>query len=157
MLTDDAFAHLLSPEERALVARVVPWTRRVEERRTRKDGREIDLVPWVLEHREELVMKPAHEYGGRAVLLGWETDAPGWHAAVDAALDGAWVVQQRVEIPEEPFPVFEDGRLDFVPLKVNTNPFYVLGEPAGAVTRTSRDDVVSVSAGGGSVPTFIVD
>jgi len=157
LLTDDAFAHLLSPEEQALVARVLPWTRRVEERRTRKDGREIDLVPWVLEHREDLVLKPAHEYGGRSVLLGWETDAAGWHAAVDAALDGAWVVQQRVAIPEEPFPVLEDGRVDLVQLKVNTNPFYVLGEPAGAVTRASRRGVINVSSGGGSVPTFVVD
>ena len=157
LLTDDAFSHLLSPEEQALVARVLPWTRRVEERRTRKDGREIDLVPWVLEHRDELVLKPAHEYGGRSVFLGWETEAPDWHAAVDAALEGAWVVQQRVAIPEEPFPVLEGGRLDFVPLKVNTNPFYVRGEPAGAVTRTSRLGVINVSSGGGSVPTFIVD
>jgi hypothetical protein len=41
-------------------------------------------------------------------------------------------------------------------LKVNANPFYVAGEPVGAVTRASRSPVINVSAGGGSVPTFVI-
>ena len=66
-------------------------------------------------------------------------------------------MQERVDIPEEEFPVFDpDGSLRFEMLKVNTNPFYVGGAPVGAVTRISRDDVINVSAGGGSVPTFVV-
>jgi hypothetical protein len=43
-----------------------------------------------------------------------------------------------------------------VPLKVNVNPFYVAGEPVGAVTRASRNSVINVSAGGGSAPTFVI-
>jgi hypothetical protein len=66
------------------------------------------------------------------------------------------VVQERVPIPEEPFPIFEGGALDFVSLKVNVNPFYVAGQTVGAVTRASRSSVINVSAGGGSVPTFVV-
>jgi hypothetical protein len=156
ILTDEAFAHLLSEDERALVAAVLPWTRRVAERRTLKDGQEIDLVPFMVENRERLVLKPTHEYGGRSVFLGSET-APGeWEAAVSAALEAPWVVQERVEIPEEPFPVLEGGALEFVSLKVNANPFYVAGESVGAVTRASRSSVINVSAGGGSVPTFVV-
>lgn len=156
ILTDEAFAHLLREDERELLARALPWTRRVAERRTRKDGAEIDLVPWVIANRESLVLKPAHDYGGRSVYLGRETPAAEWEAAVTAALAAAWVVQERVEIPEEPFPVFEGGVLGFAQLKVNANPFYVLGEAAGAVTRASRSAVINVSAGGGSVPTFVV-
>ena len=68
-----------------------------------------------------------------------------------------WIVQERVVIPEEEFPVFDaQGELSFEQLKVNTNPFYVGGAPVGAVTRISRDAVINVSAGGGSVPTFVV-
>jgi hypothetical protein len=67
------------------------------------------------------------------------------------------VVQERVTIPEEPFPVFSGGRLAFELLKVNTNPFYVTGAEVGAVTRVSRSSVINVSAGGGSVPIFVVD
>ena len=59
-------------------------------------------------------------------------------------------------IPEEPFPTFEEGSLRFEMLNVNANPFYVLGSEAGAVTRASRGAVINVSAGGGSVPMFVV-
>jgi hypothetical protein len=156
ILTDEAFAHLLSEDERALVAAALPWTRRVAERRTLKGGREIDLVPFVIENRGSLVLKPTHEYGGRSVFLGSETAPAEWEAAVRAALEAPWVVQERVLIPEEPYPVFEGGALDFVSLKVNANPFFVAGQPVGAVTRASRSSVINVSAGGGSVPTFVV-
>jgi len=156
LLTDEAFSSLMSAEEGAFVSRLVPWTRKVEERRTVKDGREVDLVPFVLEARESLVLKPAHAYGGRSVYVGNETPAGEWEAAVRAALGAAWVVQERVTIPEELFPLVEDGELRFVPLKVNTNPFYVAGEESGAVTRASRSSVINVSAGGGSLPTFVL-
>src|SRR5262249_3994307 len=114
ILTDEAFASLATAEERAFLARLVPWTRKVEERHTERDGRRIDLVPHVLAEREDLVLKPAHTYGGRSVYVGAET-APGeWEAAIRRALGGAWVVQERVDIPEEPFPVFEGDELRFV-------------------------------------------
>jgi hypothetical protein len=157
VLTDEVFASLVSAEERELLTRVLPWTRRVAERHTVKDGRSIDLVPFVVENRERLVLKPAHEYGGRSVRLGSETGPQEWEAAVRAALDAPWVVQERVTIPEEPFPVLDGRGLAFVPLKVNTNPFYVAGADVGAVTRASRSSVINVSAGGGSLPTFVVD
>jgi uncharacterized circularly permuted ATP-grasp superfamily protein len=157
ILTDEAHAPLLRPEERELLAAVLPWTRRVEERHTRKDGRDVDLVPWAIENRPTLVLKPAHDYGGRSVLIGSETGAADWAAAVLRALDAPFVLQERVTIPEEPFPVLTGDALEFAPLKVNVNPFYVRGEPVGAVTRASRSSVINVSAGGGSVPTFVVD
>ncbi len=156
MLTDEAHAHLLTPEERELAARVLPWTRRVEERRTRKGGVEIDLVPYVLAGRESLVLKPAREYGGREVVVGSEASWPEWDAAVRAAVGGGWVVQERVTPPEELFPVFDGGDLELVPLKVNLGPFCTAGETAGAVARASRRPVVNVRVGGASVPVFIV-
>lgn len=156
VLTDETFGSLMSDDERRLVARALPWTRKVEERRTIKDGHAVDLVPFVLANRERLVLKPAHAYGGRSVFVGDETPATEWEGAVRAALGSPWVVQERVVIPEEPFPAFEGGALRFVPLKVNANPFYAAGQDVGAVTRASRSSVINVSAGGGSVPTFVI-
>ncbi len=156
LLTDEDFAALLTPEEHAFVGRVVPWTRKVEERRTVKAGRRIDLVPWVLGHRAELVLKPAHDYGGRSVFVGEETPAAEWETAVGEALARPWVVQERVPIPREPFPVVDADGLRFEELHLNANPFYVAGGEAGGVTRVSRKAVINVSAGGGSVPTFVL-
>jgi hypothetical protein len=156
LLSDEAFSTLLSEDERAFVTRVVPWTRKVAERHTTRAGRTVDLVPHVLAEREGLVLKPAHGYGGQSVLVGAETAPSTWAEAVQAALGEPWVVQERVAIPEEDFPVLAEGCLRFEPRKVNVNPFYVRGAETGAVTRASRNSVINVSAGGGSVPTFVV-
>jgi len=155
ILSDEAFAQLLSPEERELLGRVLPWTRRLEERRTRKAGVEIDLLPYALANRESLVLKPAHEYGGREVIVGSEASWPEWDAALRGALGGPWVVQERITPPAEPFPLCDGGELRIVPLHVNQGPFCIAGEPAGAVARASEKPVVSVSVGGASVPTFV--
>jgi uncharacterized circularly permuted ATP-grasp superfamily protein len=156
ILTDETWDELFTPAERALLQRAVPWTRKMEERHTRRGAQRIDLVPWVASHRAELVLKPAHGYGGDSVVVGTETDDEAWQEAVRRSLDGPWVVQERVDIPEEPFPVVVDGELRLEPLKVNVNPFYVGGAEVGAVTRCSRSSVINVSAGGGSLPTFVV-
>ena len=156
LVTDEAQA-LLSEDERRFVAGIVPWTRKLEERRSEAGGRMIDLLPYVLENRARLVLKPAHGYGGRAVFVGDETAPSAWESAVLEGLGAAWIVQERVVIPEERFPVFAGGRLGLDSLKVNANPFYVAGAEVGAVTRASRSSVINVSAGGGSVPTFVVD
>jgi hypothetical protein len=157
ILTDDEHAGLLRPEERELVRRVVPWTRRVAEGRTTKDAATIELVPWILARRESLVLKPAHGYGGASVVMGDEASEGEWQSRVEAALAAPWVVQERARIPEEPFPVVAGGTLAFEALKVNANPFYVAGAEVGAVARVSRSSVINVSAGGGSVPTFVLE
>jgi uncharacterized circularly permuted ATP-grasp superfamily protein len=157
ILTDERFASLLSEGERSFVAAFVPWTRKVEDRRTEFRGQVIELLPWLEAHRERLVLKPTHGYGGDSVIVGSSTDERRWLGAIETAVKGGWIAQERVEIPEEEFPVFDhSGELRFEWLKVNTNPFYVGGAEVGAVTRISRDAVINVSAGGGSVPTFVV-
>lgn len=159
ILTDETFAGLLTEEELGLVRRCLPWTRRVDERHTLDPGGErVDLVPWAVSNRAGLVLKPAHDYGGRSVLVGDETEADAWETAVIEALDAPWVLQERVAIPEEPFPRLSDGgELEFEPLKLNANPFYARAGDAGAIARVSRESVINVSAGGGSVPSFILD
>ena len=159
LLTDERFGHLLSPEEGAFIQAHIPWTRKIEDRRTERDGETIDLVPWLADHRDEMVLKPSHGYGGDRVTIGSQVTPSEWSHAIHESLQkGQWIAQERVSIPEEEFPVFDgDGSLRFESLKVNTNPFYIGGSSAGAVTRVSRDSVINVSAGGGSIPTLVVD
>jgi uncharacterized circularly permuted ATP-grasp superfamily protein len=147
LLGSEDFAGLLTADERAFVAAVVPWTRRVT----------ADRVPYLIGHRTSLVLKPAHGFGGESVTIGAEAAPADWERAVQAALEAPWVAQERIPPAEEPFPVFDGGRLSFELLKVNTNPFYAAGRDAGAVARASRSAVVNVSAGGGSVPMFVVE
>src|SRR5262249_20042330 len=73
VLTGDRHADLFSSDERALIGRHIPWTALVEERRVPRNGRDVDLIPYLRANREHFVIKPNDEYGGTGVTLGWET------------------------------------------------------------------------------------
>jgi uncharacterized circularly permuted ATP-grasp superfamily protein len=157
LYSDPDLADRFSPEERAVAAATIPWTRRVAEGRTRVGDRVVDLVTYLREQRRELVIKPNTDYGGRNVFLGFELDAPEWDGVIERALSGDWVVQHRVAIPEEPFPVVTKDGLTFEPRKVNINPFALGGCYGGCVSRLSTHNIINVRVGGGAVPLFVVD
>jgi hypothetical protein len=159
VLSDERNAHLFSADERRAIADHVPWTRRVEERRTLHGDREVDLIPFILEQRERLVLKANDEYGGKGIVLGWLTGAAEWEAALQTALAEPFVVQERVPIPSEVYPSLIDGRLAYHGRILDTAPFIFYGEYVdGCLTRLSTEALVNVTAGGGStVPTFVVE
>jgi uncharacterized circularly permuted ATP-grasp superfamily protein len=159
VLSDERNAALFSPEERAAIAAHVPWTRVMEERRTEHAGAAVDLVPFVVAERERLVLKPNDDYGGAGIVLGWTVDATTWGQAVADALASPYIVQERVDIPSEPYPSVVDGRTVFAERMMDTAPFVCHGDYAeGCLTRLSTAALLTVTAGGGStVPTFVVE
>jgi uncharacterized circularly permuted ATP-grasp superfamily protein len=159
VLSDERNERLFDPAERAVIREHVPWTRMVEERKTRKDGAEIDLVPFVAANRTELVMTPNDDYGGAGVVLGWEVDRQTWERTLARALERPYIVQQRIGLPAETFPSWVDGGLVFADRIVDTAPFCFDGTLVdGCLTRVSTATLVNVTAGGGStVPTFVAE
>ena len=159
VLSDERNAHLFDAQERQAIDAHIPWTRRVEERRTVFRGLPVDLVPLILEHREQFVLKANDEYGGRGITLGWETDAETWERTVVAAVAEPTVVQERVLLPSEPFPSMIDGRLQIFDRMLDIDPFIVYGATVeGCVTRLSTASLLNVTAGGGSTnTTFVVE
>lgn len=159
VLSDERNAHLFTGQELEAVEANVPWTRNLEERRTFHDGVEVDLVPHVRENRERMVLKPNDEYGGKGIVLGWETDDAGWDEAVRVALETPHIVQERVELPKALYPSLVDGRVQLAERMLDTAPFIFHGEYMdGCLTRLSTAALLNVTAGGGStVPTFVVE
>ena len=159
VLSDERNAAMFTPEQLAAIAAHIPWTRVVEDRKTSIDGSEMDLIPFVLANRDRLVLKPNDDYGGHGIVLGWTVDQPAWEAAVKVALAEPHVVQQRVGLPQEAFPSYEDGSLHVIDRLLDTNPFVAFGSfMHGCLTRISTDPLVNVTSGGGStVPTFLVE
>jgi len=156
VLTDDDLQGLFSEEERAAIARHVPWTRRVSEERTRRHGEDVDLPAYIREHRESLVMKPNDEYGGKGVFLGAEMPEADWEAALAEALRSSYVVQDRVELRREAFPELGPEGLRTRELVVDLDPFIFQGEVEGFLTRLSGTSLANVTSGGGQVPAFLV-
>jgi hypothetical protein len=160
VLSDERHADRFTADQRAAIARHVPWTRVVEERHTVVDGTRVDLLPWALAHRDHLVLKPNDDYGGAGIVLGWTVDDSRWQTALRAALDAPAVIQRRIALPSEPFPSLgPDGRMVLADRIVDTAPFGWDGHGMdGVLTRISTDSLVNVTAGGGStVPTFVVE
>jgi PAS domain-containing protein len=159
VLGDERNARLFPADEQQAIRAHIPWTRIVEERHTVYDDRRIDLVPFILEHREQLVLKPNDDYGGKGIVLGWTVDAAHWEQAVRTALATPHVVQQRIELPHEPFPALIDGHLEVRERMLDTAPFVCQGDCVdGCLTRIATDPLLNVTAGGGStVPAFVVE
>jgi uncharacterized circularly permuted ATP-grasp superfamily protein len=159
VLSDERNASLFTSEELQAIDDHIPWTRTVEERHTVHGGKTIDLVPFAHEHRDQLVLKPSDEYGGKGIVLGWEVDDATWNAALASALSEPYIVQERVTLPSEPFPSVVDGTLAFADRMLDTAPFISYGRYVdGCMTRLSTAALLNVTAGGGSsVPTFLVD
>jgi hypothetical protein len=159
VLSDERNTHLFGAEERKAIDAYVPWTRRVEERKTRRGAETVDLIPHIVAQRERLVLKPDDEYGGKGVVLGWTVDASEWERAVRDAMGTPTVVQERAEIPTEPYPSVIDGRLHVIDRMLDTNPYCYYGAYMdGCMTRLSTAALLNVTAGGGStLPTYLIE
>ncbi len=163
VLTDEKHAGRFTADEQAVIRAHVPWTRTVGERRTRtSSGEDVDLVEFTRRHRERLVLKPADDFGGHGVTLGWEADAATWEAALETALGrapaGSWIVQERIPVRYEPFPIVESHphRVTTRDMLVDCAPYMFRGRVAGFLTRLSASGLANVTSGGGQVPAFRV-
>jgi hypothetical protein len=158
-ISDERSAALFTAEERAAIEDHIPWTRRVQERKTSFHGYTIDLLPFVADNQDHFVLKPNDDYGGKGVIIGWETPTSEWHRALKLALDTPHVVQERVEAEHQLFPSVFEGALHIGMRLVDADPFVFLGQSVGGcLTRLSTSALLNVTAGGGSViPTFVIE
>ena len=159
VLSDERNADLFNMDELAAIDAHIPWTYRVEDRRARYRGQGIDLLPYIFEHRENFVLKPNDEYGGKGILLGWEVSAEEWGHGIQVALQEPYIVQERVAIPSESYPSMIDGHVTFIDRMLDTNPLIFYGSYMdGCLSRLSTEALLNVTAGSGSaVATFVVE
>jgi uncharacterized circularly permuted ATP-grasp superfamily protein len=159
VLSDERNVDLYTAAQREAIAAHIPWTRVVEERRTTHDGIPVDLPSYIAEHKDQLVLKPNDEYGGKGIVLGWEVNDTEWSSALRTALAEPYIVQERIALPSEPYPSMIDGRLFIADRMLDTAPYVVYGQYVdGCLTRLSTAALLNVTAGGGSsVPTMLLE
>jgi hypothetical protein len=159
VLTDPQIAgKYFSADERQIFRRHVLWTRIVSDRRTTLPGGEAgDLLPFIRDERETLVLKPNRSCGGEGVVIGPAAAAGEWDAAIERAVadPARWVVQQLASIPVFEFPVVGPDSV------VQTEPFHVVMGFAptqygvAILGRASQKQVVNVAQRGGMCVVFI--
>lgn len=157
LLTDEANAGWFTAREKEVIRRTVPWTRRLSQRKTQHGAREVDLIEHVRKHRAQFVLKPNDDYGGHGIALGDRLTSSEWDAALSEALAGDYVVQEKVELRTEVFPIFGESSWALEPMYVDTNPFLFSGRVEGAMVRLSDSPVVNVTSGGGETGFFVIE
>jgi uncharacterized circularly permuted ATP-grasp superfamily protein len=159
VLTDERNESLFSPVERDLIRQHIPWTRLLADTKTTREGEAFGLLEYVRKRRNDFVLKPNDEYGGTGVMLGWETTESQWDAALDRALaetESAWVVQERINVRREVFPMQIPGGIEMRDMLVDFAPYIFRGKMAGCLTRLSATGLANVTSGGGQVPSFLI-
>ena len=157
VLTDERHQHYFSDAEQQAIRRSIPWTRRIEHVKTTYGGQEIDLLEFVRAKRDTLVLKPNDDYGGHGIFIGWESDEGAWDRAIEEALRGDYLAQERVTTSREVFPFVDETGVHMIEQLLDLDPLLFFGKVSGAFTRLSSSSLANVTSGAGMVPTMIVD
>jgi hypothetical protein len=98
LLSENEGLEAWTEEDRELIRDHIPWTRLVSSRTTTWRGAEVQFPGFLLDHRDDMVLKPGMGAGGRNVHVGRYLAPDAWEARVHETVEqGGWIVQERVE------------------------------------------------------------
>lgn len=155
LLTDETLTAEFPAAERKAIRQYIPWTRLVSARKTTYQDQTVDLLEFVRNNREKLVLKPNDDSGDEHAVRGWEVDQNAWERAIKRALRTPYVVQERVETVQAPFPVYYYGQLEVREMQIEVHPHAYLGKVMGCSTWLSSGSGFSTTVG--LAPTFILE
>jgi diaminobutyrate-2-oxoglutarate transaminase len=155
LLSDERFAANFTAADRNLIETHVPWTRFVRAGRTSdRDRRPIDLLPYIVEHRRELVLKPSNATRGEGAVVGPETRQDEWeHYVVEVANSAPHVVQDYLpgSVITAPNPM--SGAIDTMTAGLDVYVFN--GRFTGFHARASLDPVINIGKRGMLLPVAV--
>lgn len=88
LLSEHEDSGIFDREEREVIKRYIPWTRRILDRESTYGGKKIKLKEFILSNREKMVLKPILGSGGEGIYIGKNTVPGEWRKLVDTALKG---------------------------------------------------------------------
>jgi glutathionylspermidine synthase len=156
MLTDEQRHDWFTANETEAIRHSIPWTRRVSDRKTKREGRKIGLLEFIRKNRSRFVLKPNDDYGGHGVYFGAQMNEREWESAIETALSADYIVQDALDLHTELFPIFSETEWKLQPMFVDTNPFLFRGNVCGAMVRLSSSPIVNVTSGGGETGFFVI-
>ena len=157
VLQSEVMQAKLTDEEKEVVQKHIPWTRLVEKTQTTYKGKPVDLIGFLKENKDKMVMKPIGLYGGKNVAIGHEMSDNDWNSVIETAMTERYVAQEYIPIPTIALPVFTDQGLVFEHKKINMNFFAFNGKYAGGMARVSDSSIINISAGGGLIPILLAE
>lgn len=156
LLTEDGLTAKFPQNERKAIKEHVPWTRVVRAGKATHGNQSVDLLEFIKQHRETLVLRPNDEYSDLHSFVGYEHDDGSWARAIREAQRSPYVVQEGVPPARTVFPLMSYGHLEFKEMQVDVQPQAFLGKVAGCSSYVSSGGG-SYSPASGIAPTFIID
>src|SRR5262249_17773329 len=159
LFSDDRFGHFFTPAQWRIFNPHILLTRLLRDPRTTQEaGRTVDLVPYVRNNRESLVIKPNRQFGGVGVTIGPETTAARWDEVIQEAVTHpyTYVVQRYTPVHSNEFPVLHpSGEVSSEEFFVNSG-FYVTANAISLIGRASKKSVVNVAQAGGPATLLMI-
>src|SRR4029077_16879480 len=131
LLTDEEITADFPAVERRALKDFVPWTRMVQEAKTKYRNKTVDLPEFILSNREKLVLRPNDDATEQHVFRGSEVDDAGWEQALRAAMRNPYVVQEALEPVIDVFPLLQYGHMEMKKMRVDVHPHSYLGKVQG--------------------------
>ena len=156
LLSDETITSGFPLAERKAIREHVPWTRLMRPGKTVYQDQQIDLVDYLVQHRQKFVLKPNNPSSDLQSYTGSEIESSAWERALRTALRTPYVVQEKVELVQAPFPVLQEGSIDIRQMRVEVHPHIYLGKVQGCSSEIS-DATTSFSTLSGLAPTFILE
>ncbi len=143
ILSDPGFAHLFDDADLDTLAAYVPWSRNARHLPS-------DRLASVRAEPERYVLKRGLDTRGLGVIVGSETEPERWQAAVDVAVEEAWLVQEfhPATYVQRDFDVADRQRHDLALGAIN-------GELTTLFMRSSGELRVNMSRSGRMHPVFL--
>jgi len=157
LLSDDALTAAFPAAEKKAIQQYVPWTRVVTPGKTKHGTKTVDLIEFILKHRDSLVLKPNDDSGEEHAIQGWMTDDAGWERALKQTARTTHVVQERVEPVKAVFPLYRYGSLEMRELQVDVHPHVFLGRVQGCSSWVSEATAGGFSSVAGLAPTYLLE
>jgi hypothetical protein len=160
LLHECRIARLLDDDDCAFVERFIPWSARLFDQEVLRDGVRIQLIPHVIAHKDDFVIKKFQSSAGRDVFVGRHADAAEWERIIrdHMGTPARWIAQQFCAPSQMELP---DAALGFLPHALIWGIFNCGGEYSGAYIRSHRgaggQGVINSATGAVELPVFEAD
>ncbi|MBI4398898.1 MAG: hypothetical protein HY586_07205 [Candidatus Omnitrophica bacterium] len=150
LFSSATWTQYFSAKERAIFSKHILWTRLVRESRTDiKNGKVVDLIPYVRKQKDAFVLKPNRLFGGEGVEIGKLISQRAWDQELEKGLKnpGYMIVQELAHVPVKRFPVHRGTAQDEERYTV----VGIISTPDGmtVVGRVAKKKVVNIAQDGG--------
>ncbi len=130
-----------------LIRSIIPWTKKIKEKIINPYGKEVFAKEYLIKEKDNFVIKHANAYSSSAVFIGSDCSPEKWKEIVEKSLEGDWVAQALIDLPEIEIEYFEDDKIKKEKCIFNVNPYLYDGKFGGFLNRASTDKLTSFKSG----------